>query len=459
MLKSSNTGGMFDAIVIGAGPGGTACAYKIAAEGHSVLLLEKAQFPRFHIGESMVPYLIKLLEMIGVHDKIKEAGFIQKNGVEFFTGATGDFRRQNFSNLAEGQIPYAYNFNRARFDNILLEHAKDAGAQVLQEAEVKRLIFDGERLTGVEYQHQGQRRKVHARFIVDASGRAGLISKHFNLRKMNDKLKNIAVFQHYKGVIQENNLGIEGDFLGSSHEDGWLWGIPIESDVLSVGAVMPLEVLKQSNPETVFQTHCDRSPRIKRAIEAAIPVFEKPKVEIDFCYHSEKLTGSGYFIVGDAGCFVDPAFSGGVTLSMNCGLKAAEAINEILAGASEKEKCTYFENFCKTGYDSYFRLVYCFYYEFNRDLNKMGLNLPGTFRFVLQTFVGDFWGKADQPVLSYLRSKTEWDTFKEPFERVYTCPVYPDAHYKATDLQFLAHPEDFRTIPINARTDKSLQPV
>lgn len=451
-----NTSGTkkFDAIVIGGGPAGSTCAYKLAAEGYSVLLLEKTKFPRFHIGESMVPYITKLLEMMGVLDKVKEGAFVKKEGVEFLTGTTGDLRRQSFTNLEQGQKPFSYNFNRARFDKILLEHAEDTGVRVIQEADVKKLIFDGEKLDGVKYQHQGQTYEVRARYVVDASGRAGLLSKHFNLRKMNHKLENVAVFQHYKDVVGENNPGVEGDVLFSSHEDGWLWGIPIESDAMSVGAVMPLSLLKQSSPEKIFQEHCDRSPRVKSAIKDATPIFDKPRVELDFCYHSEKLAGPGYFIAGDAGCFVDPVFSGGVFLSMVCGLKAAEAIDEIFQGKSEDEARNYFENFCKTGYDSYFRVVFSYYYEFNRDMNSMGLNLPGGFRFVLQTFAGDFWADPDQPVMSYLRSKKEWDTFEESFEPIYQCPIYSDTHYRAADLDNLAPPEGFNSLSTETQVPK-----
>jgi FADH2-dependent halogenase len=445
-LSNTTTTMTFDAIVMGGGPAGSTCAYKMAAEGHSVLLLEKSKFPRFHIGESMVPYLTKLLEKIGILDKVKAAQFVEKPGVEFFTGQTGDIRRQSFTNLAEGQNPLAFHFHRARFDDLLLNHAKDTGAKVLEEAEVKKLLFDGERLVGIEYEYQGQRHEARSQFVVDASGRAGLISKHFNLRKMNEKLKNVAVFQQYKNIVKENNPTLcKGDFLLSSHEDGWLWGIPIEEDMMSVGAVMPLEMLKSSKPEEIFNEHCDRAPRIKKAIEGATPVFEKLKIELDFCYVSEQLAGPGYFIAGDAGCFVDPVFSGGTYISMVCGLKAAEAIHGIInEGKDEQDIRTYYENFCKTGYDSYFRVVYAYYYQFKRDMNRMGLELPGTFRFVLQTFAGDFWGEPDQPVLSYLRSKKEWDTFKQPFERVYNnCPVYPDVRYRAVDLENIQHPDDF----------------
>lgn len=452
-LNTSNTERFFDAIVIGGGPAGSTCAYKIAAEGHSVLLLEKSKFPRFHVGESMVPYLSKLLEMMNVYDKVKESAFVKKTGVEFLTGTTGELRRQSFTNLADGQYEDTNNLNRARFDKVLLEHAEDTGAEVLQEADVKKLILDGERVAGVEYQHQGQRYTAKAPYVVDASGRAGLISKHFKLRKMNNRLQNVAVFQHYKNVVKENNPAVEGDVLFGSHEDGWLWGIPVESDMMSVGTVIPLSLLKQSNPEKIFKEHCDRSPRIESAIKGATPVFEKPKVELDFCYYTEQFSGPGYFIVGDAACFVDPVFSGGVFLSMVCGLKAAEAIHDILEGADKQKVHTHFENLCKTGYDSYFRVVYAYYYEFARDMNSMGLNLPGGFRFVLQTFAGDFWADEDQPVMIYLRSKDEWSTFKQPFDLVYKCPVYPDNHYKASDLPNLAPPEGFDSICVESETE------
>lgn len=242
----------YDAIVIGGDPTGSTCAYQLAAEGKNVLLLEKAKFPRFHIGESMVPYIVKLLEMIGALDKVEKAAFIQKNGVEFLTGSTGELRRQSFTNVAEGQLTYSYNFNRARFDNILLEHAEESGAQVLEEANVKKILFDGERVTGVEYQHKGKRYQATAPYVVDASGRAGIVAKRLNLRKMNEKLKNVAVFQHFEHVNSAHNPGVAGDVLSSSHSDGWLWGIPVEENVISVGAVMPLELLKKAIQKQFF---------------------------------------------------------------------------------------------------------------------------------------------------------------------------------------------------------------
>jgi len=443
---------VYDAIVVGGGPAGATCAYKLAAEGHSVLLLEKARFPRFHIGESMVAYLSKLFEMIEFDKKVEQNQFVGKPGVEFFSATTGELRRQNFCNLAEGQNKFSYNLDRPRFDELLLEHAKETGANVLQEADVKNFLFEENRIVGVEYQYQGQRYQAQAQYVVDASGRAGLISKKLNLRKMNSKLENVAVFQHYTDVVKDNNPGVEGDVLFSGHKDGWLWGIPIEDDTISVGAVMPLKQLKQSGPEEIFKLHLDRAPRIKQAIKDAKQVFDKPKVELDFCYYTEKFAGPGYFLAGDAACFVDPLFSGGLYISMVGGMKAAEAINDIFEGKDEKEVANYFENFCKTGYDSYFRVAYSFYYEYGKDMNRMVLELPGGFHFVLQVFAGDFWADEDHPVMQYLRSKKEYDTFELPFDPIYECPIYPDTHYKAADIPYLTLPDDFQPTSATEKT-------
>ena len=432
--NTQETQEVFDAIVIGGGPAGATCASRMAAQGHTVLLVEKTQFPRFHIGESLVPYLTQAFHMMGLLEQIEHGPFVHKYGVELAL-QDNSVRRVEFINVAPGQRPLAFNTDRAALDHVLLEACTRAGGQVRTQAEVQGVLFDGERIAGITYTQGGQNHVARARVVVDASGRAGLIAKQFRLRKMNPRLHNVAIFQQFRNLIKENNPSPEGDLVLSSHPEGWLWGIPLGPDALSLGAVMPAAVLKGRNPQAVFTEHLSRAPRLLQRVQGARPVFEPIKVESDYCYHAERLAGPGYFIVGDAGCFVDPVFSGGVYLSVVCGMKAAEVIDEILRGGDETKARTYFENFCKTGYDSYFRLVYAFYESCANDIGRiLYFFSPGNFPFFLQTMCGDFWGRPDQPVLHFLRARPEWATFAEPFELIYECPIYPETCYTVENM-------------------------
>ena len=416
----------FDVIVIGGGPAGASSAYTLAGQGHSVLLLEKAQPPRFHIGESLLPYGTAVFEQMGILEDIENGPFVLKPGAEV-AEADGDSFRARFSGLPDWQKNYAFQVERARFDDVLLHLAERSGVRLLQRAEVKRVVFEGERAVGVVYRHHRRSFEARASFVVDASGRAGVIARHFKLRKMNRRLNNVAVFQHFKDVKKGVNCSDDGFILVTSHDDGWVWCIPIGPDTLSVGAVMPAKLLKGGDREELFEQHLGRAANIAAAVEGATPLFDVLKVESDFCYHSERLSGPGFFVVGDAGCFVDPLFSGGVLLGMVSGRKAAEAIDSIFEGADEEMARSSYENLCKTGYDAYFRLCYFFYQNCEGKILKLFNSMPGGFKPVVRFVAGDFWGPEDNPVLHYLRSQPNLDTFQEPFDLVYDCPVYGDA--------------------------------
>jgi FADH2-dependent halogenase/halogenation protein CepH len=417
---------VFDVIVIGAGPGGTSAAYTLAGRGHSVLLLEKEEPPRFHIGESLLPYGTGLFARMGILDAIETGSFVVKPGAEVAEVDGGSYKAV-FAGLPAWQKNYAFQVERSKFDHLLVQLAQGSSVQVLQQAEVEELIFDGERIVGVVYRHQERSVEARARFVVDASGRGGVIARHFKLRKMNRRLNNVAVFQHFRHVTKGMNSSDDGYILVTSHEDGWLWCIPIGPDTLSVGAVMSAELLKNGDRAELFRQHVGRAPNIAASIETATPVFDLLKVESDFCYHSEQLAGPGFFLVGDAGCFVDPLFSGGALLAMVGGVKAAEAIDGVFGGADELAARTDYENLCKTGYDAYFRLCYYFYDNCEGKILSIFNTMPCGFKPIVRFVAGDFWGSKDNPVLHYLRSQSSLDTFEAPFEYVYECPVYPQA--------------------------------
>ncbi|MDP9419384.1 MAG: FAD-dependent oxidoreductase [Actinomycetota bacterium] len=417
-------------VVIGAGPTGTTCAHQLATRGHSVLLLEKERHPRFKIGESLLPYGTELFDQLGVLDQIERGTFVGKGAVEI-ADTDGGYFRTYFSSLNDGQKKFGFNVERAPLDAILARNAQGAGAMVVQEAAVCDLVFEGDRVVGVAYDHQGWRRQARARLVLDASGRAGVIARRLRLRQMNARLNNVAVFQHFDGVRSGVNASDEGDLVLSTHDDGWVWCIPIGEGSRSVGAVMAARTLGGRDRREVFEDHLARVPLVNGCLPGAKPRFDTCQVESDFCYHSERLAGPGWMLVGDAGCFVDPIFSGGVFLGMACAMRAAELSSHILGGASEAEAASQYESFCKTGYDHYFRLVYAFYERCAGNVECLFRQLfAGQFKALLHILAGDLWGEERNPVWAHLRADAGYDTFAEPFERTYGCPVYTGAAYR-----------------------------
>jgi len=429
-----------DVIVIGGGPAGSISAITLAQQGKSVLLLEREAFPRFHIGESMLPYLIGVLDRLGIRERVEAQGYVRKFGGEFIDPTEKKFfsgvYRADFSKQGTGRHSGTFQVERAKFDKVLLDLAGEAGATVLTEATVGDLITDGDRVVGVEYRHEGEAHEARAAFVVDASGRQGKIANTYQLRKVNEKLRMVAVFRRYGGLDERNNLGFEGDIQIGVHDDGWIWAIPLSEDEISVGTVMPRAVFRASTPEQVFTEHLARVPRITRRLAGTHPVFDVG-VETDYCYHSDTVTGPGWAMVGDAGCFGDPMFSGGVLVASVTGMRAGQLIAAALDDPGNEAKyIEEYSNFFKTGYDTYIRLIHAFYQ--GELVAAVADAARATSRDDLESYIvrvigGDFWSEHN-PVARALRARPGWETF-EPFERVLGCPVYP--HLEAADRQDL----------------------
>ncbi|HEX6074385.1 MAG TPA: NAD(P)/FAD-dependent oxidoreductase [Micromonosporaceae bacterium] len=413
-----------DVAIIGGGPAGAAAATRLAQAGRSVLVLERRRHPRFHIGESMLPHTMAVLERLGALDLVQQQGYVTKRGAEFIF-ADGEYRRIAFADQGPGRHPETFQCERAHLDRLLVQHARDTGATVLEEAPVHDLVIEQGRVVGLKYQAGGETRTVRAKYVIDAGGRASKITQTFNLRRPAEQIRNVAVYRHYTGLDEKYNPGYDGDIQVGGHPDGWVWAIPIWSDVISIGTVMPKDVLRDGNPEKLFAEHLSRVPRITARITGTEPRGEL-RIEADYNYYSDTITGPGWFLVGDSACFGDPIFSGGVCMALTTGMAAAERVDELLSEPHREEEVQHlYSRFYKTGYDTYARLIYAYYesqYNLGKYLRSLGGDVQG--KWFTRILSGDFWSEHN-PISQLLRSNPNWDTFS-PFEPLYGCPLYGD---------------------------------
>jgi len=438
-----------DAVVIGAGPGGTTTAARLAQAGRSVMVLERRSLPRFHIGESMLPSMNALCEKLGVLDRIKAQGYVLKYGAEFSgtvaeSGAehidsSGAYGRVPFNALGPGRYHTTFQVERAHFDKVLADFTTECGATLLEKATVQEIIQDSGRVVGVRYTRDGRLHEVSAKYVIDAGGRASKIAHTFGLRKYVDRLRMVAVFRHFKGLNEKYNPGHAGDIQIHGHQDGWVWAIPIRPDTISVGAVMPRSILRAGDPEQILNDHIARAKRISKRLTGTEPISEL-HIETDYCYYSDVITGPGWFMVGDAACFADPIFSAGVFLAMTTGFTAAETVDKILS----KPECAdelqnQYANFYKTGYDMYTRIIYA-YYESGCNLHpflaSVGMDASGdqlaNNKWLVRLLTGDFWSEHNELNAS-LRQQSHFDTFA-PFEPAWGCPFYAELNEAEREL-------------------------
>jgi FADH2-dependent halogenase len=426
--------GDYDAIVIGGGPSGCSYAITLARSGRSVLLLERETFPRFHIGESLLPYTAEVLDQLGLLDRIAAADFPVKRGLEI-CGKREFVRRVVLTQCGPGFRELTYSVERATFDKIILDAAAEQpNVTLLQQARVTDLIFDGERVAGVHFTYEGKSQTTRAKYVIDASGRAGVVARPLKLRKTDATLKMAGVFKHYVGVDEKYNPGVEGDTQIGVQDGGWMWAIPIRQDAISIGAMAPAEVLRKSRPEDLFNQFLDDSPRIKDRIRGCD--VEKPLTgEQNFEYHADTLAGPGFFLIGDSGCFSDPVFSVGVFLALITGRRAAEESIRCMEGEStEEEAALRYQNFFKTGYETYYRLIRAHYDSrgngLGRFLKQLLQDTGIDEKYKVRAFGGDLFTDAN-PFVNRLREEPGWNLFA-PYEPLYGCPVYGDKHLVAS---------------------------
>jgi flavin-dependent dehydrogenase len=319
-----------DVIVVGGGPAGSALATLLARSNRSVTVFEKERFPRFHVGESLLPCSVPRFEALGVLPKLANGRFLAKHAAEFVT-ADGSLR-QRYA-FADGMIPgtpFAFEVDRGEFDQVLLEHAAESGARVEQETQVVR--FDCDLARGVEVVVRGAdgaERTHTAECLVDASGQAALLPSRLGLREMEPALRNFSVFSHFEGAARYPGLA-EGDISIVLVNDGWWWVIPLANNRTSVGLVGPAKALRGRKPnQEFFEEGIANTPFVRDRLAGATRAGPVRAVS-DWSYRSRELAGDRWLLVGDAGAFIDPVFSTGVQLALDAAFDAAACLERAL---------------------------------------------------------------------------------------------------------------------------------
>ncbi|MEO7933914.1 MAG: NAD(P)/FAD-dependent oxidoreductase [Chthoniobacterales bacterium] len=330
MPVTSDSDEKWDVIVIGGGPAGSTAATTLAQAGRRVLVLEKAKFPRFHVGESLLPYNRRIFEDLGVWEKIAAAGFTKKRAAQFVMGNGTRRNRLDFSKGSFTKYPEAVQVERAKFDDILLHHSREAGAVVREESIVLEHRVEKDRVVIRYRSADAIEHEVTAPYLIDASGLTNFTANRESLREYYATHKKLAIFSHFAGLDMPDGEEA-GDILIVRREASWCWLIPLAPNKTSVGLVIDAADFKAlgKTPQEVFDDAVASTPAVERHFKNA-EMLEPLHVITDFSYKNETLVSPRVVRVGDSSGFIDPMFSSGVLLAMTSAQQGARAVNSAL---------------------------------------------------------------------------------------------------------------------------------
>lgn len=381
MTEASPRAEEYDVVVAGGGPAGSTVAALVAQQGYRVLLVERSKEFGFKVGESLVPATYWTFERLGVLDAMKASRFVNKQSVQFFSGAGKGTMPFYFTEFDGHESSHTWQVVRSEFDQMLLTNAARLGAEVCRGVNMAEVLFDGNpREDGpargvVIVDGQGVRREIGCRVLVDATGQKTTLANRFGLKREEPNLRNASIYTHYRGAHREPGID-EGAtvILHTRGERSWFWYIPLPDDTVSVGVVGPIDYLirnRTGGAEATFHAEMARCPVVAERVakaEQAMPI----RVARDFSYRATRMAGAGWSMVGDAFGFLDPIYSTGVFFALKSGEMAADSI---CAGFAEGDLSAaslgrHGERFI-AGMEAMRRLIYAYYdrdFSFGRFL-------------------------------------------------------------------------------------------
>jgi flavin-dependent dehydrogenase len=355
----------FDAVVIGAGPAGSTVSALLAEYGHRVLVLEREKFPRYHIGESLLPFTHYPLKRLGLLEKMRRSPFVNKFSVQFVNAAGTASLPFYFSTRYDKDVAQTWQVLRSEFDLMLMQNARDKGAVVQEETTVRELLKEGERVVGVKaVTADGTVREYRATMTLDCSGRESFSASRHGWRIPDPVLNKVAVWTYYKGAKRDAGIDAGATTIAAIPEKGWFWYIPQHDDMVSVGVVAEHKYLFRDGVRelaAVFAREVERNAWIKAYLaqgERQGGYFTTG----EYSFRSRHCACPGLLLIGDAYGFLDPVFSSGVMLALKGGMLAADAVHAALqAGDASPRRFEAYGNTMIQGTENMRRLVYAFY--------------------------------------------------------------------------------------------------
>ena len=379
-IEDMNIEDGYDVIIIGAGPAGCSAASILAEHGHRPLVLEREKFPRYHVGESLIPFTYQPMERLGIIPLMKDSAFVKKFSVQFVAPSGKASQPFYFwTRYDKETVAQSWQVFRSEFDHLLMNHARDRGAEVREEMTVKSLLRDddSERVTGVlAVDNDGNGTEFRAPMTLDCTGKEAFAAVRNGWRKKDPFLNKIAVWTYYKGAKRDEGYDEGQTTVAFIPEKGWFWHIPLHDDRVSVGVVAEGKYLsrdKVRKPKDIFEREIDENQWIREYLKDG-EQFGPHYVTSEYSFHSQHCGSEGLLLVGDAFCFLDPVFSSGLMLALKSGVMAGDAVHEALA-ANDFSPARFgdYAKSLREGIENMRKLVYAFYepgFSFKKVIDK-----------------------------------------------------------------------------------------
>lgn len=351
---------IYDAIIIGGGPAGASAGAILAEHGHRALILEKEKFPRYHIGESLLPFTYHPLQRLGLIEKMRASAFVKKYSVQFVSPSGKASQPFYFFNRYDKDVSQTWQVLRSEMDVMLLDNAREKGAEVREETAVTSLLREDGRVVGVRAGDE----EFRARIVIDCSGRDAFSAIRNGWRIGDPYLNKVAVWTYYRGAKRDPGIDEGGTTVAFVPEKGWFWYIPLHHDLVSVGVVAEGKYLSRDGVKDtaqIFHREVEQNLWIKDHL-AAGKQEGKYYITGEYSYHAKHCAEEGLVLAGDAFCFLDPVFSSGFMLALKSGVAVADTIHEgLLANDLSPARFTQYAAYLREGIENMRKLVYAFY--------------------------------------------------------------------------------------------------